>query len=314
MKSNHLLELTIPGVLVSESLVPESRLHKLLETLRAQKYGAQPEARLLPYYWNAEHFGLQSVSLFTGATEEQRGRILSILSGFYLQESYFIEKSGFAFNAKMMLLSETTEEKSLFAAFADDEAKHLHAVSRFLPRLPKDESLQNPFLLFLAETIRSGDKYAMTLILQVVLEGFGFAHYSHLAQGCLEPALAGVFKDILKDEAFHHGSGIILAKESMPSDSSRAYVEEALVRFVKLSQLWPHGLLGAMEATLGHLSREQKLAVLSALHYEPATQMRLEKLKSLVTSNATAALVQGLEARGAFRPLSAADCVDRRMD
>lgn len=303
---------TTQSILSVPHLPEEHKLQKLFEQLLRSKRGGRMEKNPRLYYWDASHFKLDRVRFFTEATEEQQDKVLSTLSNFYLQESYFIEKSGFSFNSKMMMLSPTAEEKSLYAMFAADEAGHLQDIMSCMKTIPSDDYLHNPFLLFLGDVIRKGDRESLIFLVQVMLEGFGFAYYSGLAEGCIDPGYKKVVQGILRDEAFHHGSGLVLAKEKTSyAPKTLELMQEMIQRFLSLFQEWPHGVLAALDTTLGGLSPAQKAEVLRSIDYEAATTDRLLKVKSLVVSNATHDLIASLSKTDLFKPITIEDCVAR---
>jgi len=148
------------------SLRPGHRVHALLNArLRPEAVSARPYA---PHaHWVAEFFGLHRVGLFKDATRTQKWEILDRCGRALLEEAYFIEKSGVGFAAEMVLLSESIEERMLYATFAADEARHFDAVRPFLGlegrELPEPKT--NPFLALLADTIECGDRTALQFVI-----------------------------------------------------------------------------------------------------------------------------------------------------
>lgn len=290
-----------------------SPLHPLLAQLTSTRrpHSKIAEAKPKNHYWNASYFGLDRISYFKDLNETQQNEVLSNLSDFYLSESYFIEKSGFEFNSKMMALAPSVEEKSFYAHFAADEAVHLKEVMACMKRIPTDDYLKNPFLVFLGETIQEGDRDSLVYLIQVLLEGFGIAYYSQLAEGCNDDHYRAVIKQILKDEAFHHGSGVLMARSAGYHDpKTREFLGEMVKRFAQLFQDWPQAVLGSLEKTLGHLSKEQRRAILASLQYEEATAQKLAKVKTLAKNHATESLLSHFDLDRWFTARSLDRCVD----
>lgn len=281
--------------------------HKLLHVLDHMWRVPRREGRAAKlHYWDAAHFGLEGVSAYRDATPEQQTRVLERLSQFYLCESFFIERGGFTYNAKMMALVDSVEEKSLYAMFAADEANHLRYFANALASPPTDAYLRNPLLMFLADVLSVADKRSAVFVVQVMLEGFGIAHYHRLAEGCSDPVLKEQLERIVRDEAFHHGSGMVLTKtEPIDKDLGRAFV----AKMVASLQHWPHAILGALDDAYGGLTEAQKLKVLDELAYAEKTLDRMNKVKSLLQQAAPEALLEALEKEGAFRPGAALACV-----
>ncbi|MGI8504071.1 MAG: hypothetical protein ACR2LR_23495 [Hassallia sp.] len=97
-----------------------------------------------PPPWDTTHFNLHNVKIFTDATADEQVEILQLCSCGLLEESYFIEKAGMGYMAKMVLLAETTEERMLYALFCADEASHFAQIRQFLPT---PEPVGNNFFL-----------------------------------------------------------------------------------------------------------------------------------------------------------------------
>jgi 16S rRNA U1498 N3-methylase RsmE len=76
-------------------------------------------------------------------------------------------------------------------------------------------------------------------------------------------------------------------------------------------QVGPQNVLGAIAQVKGHLSRSQKIQILEELDTETHSGTRLQLLRSLMRGKSADAIVQALEDRGAFVPLSAHHCVNQ---
>jgi hypothetical protein len=289
------------------SLPPNHRVHALLSArLRADAITTRPYA---PHaHWAAEFYGLQRVSLFKQATREQKWEILDACGRGLLEEAYFIEKSGMGFAAEMVLLAPSIEERMLYSVFAAEEARHFDAVRPFLtgdlPAAPN-----NPFLALLSETIECADRAALQFVIQVVLEGWGLVHYRALRDACGHPVLHERLDAILKDEAAHHGSGKVLFAEARVSEATERRIEDVLTSMLRMVQAGPAGVLGALQATFGALSRAQKITVIEELGGRAHAQERLDHLHQLVRFESVRSIIERLEARGLFQSLSPEECV-----
>jgi hypothetical protein len=284
------------------SLSPSHRLRPLLHArLRRGPTGMAADA---PHaHWNADFFSLPKVGLYRQATERQRARVLDQCGRAVLEEAYFIEKSGMGFAAEMMLLAESIEERMLYAVFASEEARHFEAVRSFLTSAPGPLSA-SPFLALLSETIECGDRTALQFVIQIVLEGWGLSHYRALRNHCVTPALCDCLGAILRDEAGHHGSGRVLFAEAEVSGPTRGRIEEVVGAMLRMVQCGPMSVLAAIELELGALSRAQKIEVMEQLGGQAHAQARLEKLRQLVCFESVRPVVEHLESKGLFRPLS----------
>ncbi|MEH2303832.1 ferritin-like domain-containing protein [Nostoc sp.] len=259
-------------------------------------------------YWDAEFFNLHQVQIFQQSNINEQSAILELANRSLLEESYFIEKAGVGYMAKMVLLSETVEERMLYALFTADEATHLHQISYFLPEM-EVTSTDEPFLCLLSEVVESADKTVLLFVLQVVLEGWGLSHYRRLAKECRYPVLAELFSSFLQSESRHHATGTTLFNQITVSALSQTRILDVLAQFLFMVQVGPQSLLAAVEQVKGHLTRSQKIQILEELDTETHSRTRLQILRSLMGGKSAQSIVQNLEERGAFEPLPAHQCV-----
>ncbi len=196
----------------------------------------------------------------------------------------------------------------LYALFTADEATHLSQITNFLPELEPTNS-NDPFLSLLAEVVESADKTVLLFVLQVVLEGWGLSHYRRLAKECRHPILAELFTSFLHAEARHHGTGTTLFNQISVAASSQTAILDVLAQFLSMVQVGPQNVLAAVEQVKGHLSRSQKIQILEELDTQTHSGTRLQILRSLMRGASAQAIVQALDERGAFEPLSPQKCV-----
>lgn len=261
-------------------------------------------------YWDAPHFCLDRVTLFQTATAAEQRAILHCASAGLLQEAYAIEKAGMGYMSRMALMAETTQERMLYTLFAADETSHFVQLSPFIHRSPTPTD--HPFLKLLSEVIDDDDKTVLLFVIQVVLEGWGLTHYRTLAKDCTHSLLAQTLRGFLQDESRHHGTGLTLFNQSFSqtqmSSASHAAIVEILVRFLRMVQVGPQGVVEAIAQVKGHLSRDQRVQILAELNTEAHSGSRLRLLRSLMGSEGAEAIVRELDNRGAFRPFAAYQC------
>jgi hypothetical protein len=263
----------------------------------------------LPFneYWKPSHFGLDRVALFNQASPNEKVEITRTCIQSLMTEAYFIEKAGLCFNAKMVLLSETTEERVLYSLFGAEEATHFRQIEGFMP---KGTALrpENPFIHLLIETIEGGGKSSLTYLIQVVLEGWGLAHYQSMAHGCKNASLSQALHNILKDEALHHGSGVaLLDRQSIPK-TDKEFITEMLFRLLHMVQIGPQAVASAICQTKGHLSRAQRIKIFQELCVEEESGKRLAHLRSLMSNHNSIAILESLDKNGLFRPYRPEEC------
>lgn len=174
---------------------------------RYQDSSAPSKGEILPLsYWE-----LDKSNIFNALPEPVRKAIHESLCQFVLTGMYFIEKSGFTFCSKLSMLAPTKEEKMAYSIIAHDESRHLNHVARFLPESINDTDFRNnKLLLTLTDTMKRGGYYSSIFIMQVFLEGFGIDLYSKYVRCTSNEDFKIVLKEILADEAFHHGSGKLI--------------------------------------------------------------------------------------------------------
>jgi hypothetical protein len=261
-----------------------------------------------PPPWDATHFNLHNVKIFTDATPKEQAEILQLCSCGLLEESYFIEKAGMGYMAKMVLLAETTEERMLYALFCGDEASHFAQISRFLPT-PEPVGTDNFFLRFLADLIESQDKAVLLFVLQVVLEGWGLSHYRSLAKDCVDKDLSLMLHSFLEDESRHHATGVTLFDRTWVTPSSQQTIIEILASFLQMVQVGPQSVVTAIEKIKGDLSRQQKLKIFTELDTETHSGSRLKLLRSLMSHSNAEIILQQLDQQKSFHPFPPHKCV-----
>ncbi|CAN1209532.1 Ferritin-like domain-containing protein [Tumidithrix helvetica PCC 7403] len=259
-------------------------------------------------YWNAPFFNLDRVKLFQDADDIEQITILQLANQSLLEEAYFIEKAGVGYMAKMVLLAETVEERMLYALFAADEATHLSQIGHFLP-VPEPDSRDRPFLRLLADVVNGADKAVLLFVVQVVLEGWGIGHYRQLAKTCGDRRLSDLFSSFLHAEARHHSTGFTLFDRMARSTASHAAIADVLATFLRMVQVGPQSVVGAIEQVKGHLTRSQKIQILQELGTETHSGKRLQLLRSLMRGETAVGIVQALAERGAFEPLPPDRCL-----
>jgi hypothetical protein len=266
-----------------------------------EQYGVpKPEAGVPEVLWGPGRYRLERSKVFVTLPPEQQQEVLKRISRWNLSLSYFIEKSGHNYGAKMVLLSERIEEKSLYCLFSAEEAIHLRLFRNFMSHTPDPATDWHPMLNPLARVIRDGSKEACVLLIQVLLEGFGMGHYRSLMEDCLYPGLVQAFQRILRDEARHHGAGLVLAKESRLQADERDECFEFTREFVNALQS-AHWVLRAVEEVRGPLSIDEQNRHFEAVGHREILEQRLISLREMLSKAGREQLVSRLERDGVFK-------------
>lgn len=279
---------------------PKKQPNKVLEGIlkRSNKnYGKAFQASSDTIYWSAQSLGLDAVAAFREADAGLQNLILQEASYSLLREAFAIERAGMAFASKMVLLSDDLESRILYSQFAAQEAAHYQAIAAHIPHEPTDLD-QDPFLALLKDSIETCDRMTLTLIIQVFLEGWGLLHYKKLAKDCLSPALTEEFKQILQDEANHHGSGVALFDAALMSDGQRADALRILRQLLAMVAAGPFTLASILHR---HLNPSfSPLDYYAELGHEQETTLKLQQLRRILLVGGAEIFVDILDQEDAF--------------
>lgn len=245
-------------------------------------------------YWGAGAYGLDRIAAFRDADPDAQAAVLHRLARARLAEAVGIEALGVGYAARRILDADSREEQQLFATFAADEAAHLAA---FLPYHPGPLDA-DPFLSLLGGVIAEAPRDDAILVIQVALEGWGIAHYRTLAATCTDPALTEAVRAVLRDEARHHGAGLLLSARR-PAGEAAVLALDALCAMVRAG---PVGVIAAAEAALGPWSAAERAAVYAGLDGRAHAAERLHLLRELLHKAGADPVVRALERRGAWSP------------
>lgn len=305
------MALEISSVLALPELGSKSPISGILEAAQRkhQRSGAlDPISNTnTATYWAPDFFNLNRVSIYNEASLQEREAILAGCSNGLLEEAYYIERLGMAFGAKMILLSSSVEEQSLYSLLTEEEAIHLQMISPYVPRSHKGRPKQ-PFLNFLEQILKDGEMDSLIYLIQVLLEGWGLSHYNALAQSCQEESLAKRLKEIVKDEALHHGAGVAQFNGREDSLKEQSYIFDMLIVLLRMVQSGPQKVVESIEKTKGHLSKAQKITTFLELQCEQTTAKNLEGLTKLILKHCPHKEMDQLKSYGVFRPFTAEEC------
>jgi hypothetical protein len=270
---------------------------------RLKRLGREKKSPLLAsaIYWPAKFFGLNKSKLFVDATPHQQSQILQACSRDLLHEAYFIEKSGLAYCAKMVLLAETTETAQAYSLMGADEATHLQWISAYVSPSHRAQP-EGMFLHFLTHLIEVGDANCLAYLLQVILEGWGLQHYQSLAADCLDPNLQSVLTDIVRDEALHQQAGTLLFQVKKLSDYQQNFLLDSLAHFLEMVRVGPEAVVSQVECVLGDLNAAEKKRLLEQIAGRESTAKKLKILRGLMLIPGCHYFVEKLDAHNLFQP------------
>ncbi|WP_041739883.1 hypothetical protein [Calothrix sp. PCC 6303] len=254
-------------------------------------------------YWNANYLVLDRVRIFQNMSLCEQTEVLQLCSWELLEEVYWLKKAGVGYMSKMVSLADTTEEQMLYALFSSDEVSHLVQVSRFLPALPPMYADQK-LLELLTDIGANENKQVLLFVFQVVIKGWSLAHYRSLARDCQNSELSFLLLGFLQAESRHHDVGVRLFHRLPLTASSQKGITEILTRLLETMQLRSQRLVKAIEKVKGGLSRQQRKEIFEQLDTENQNSTHLKFMRSLMRNPNSWQIIQQLEAKGVFQPLS----------
>lgn len=290
-------------------LPAQDRLSRLLTASLPPSGVTTPLPRLSEVpLWLPSFYGLDRVDIFQSASEAEQQAILQRLNQNLLQETYYVERIGVGYTAKMILESDSVEERMLYALFAAQEATHLAQISRVISQ-PESSPVQDSFIGFLSELVESSDKVALLLLVQVLLEGWGLSHYRSLAQTCQHPQVAAIFQSFLADEIRHHATGLVACQTLDPATALTSTLLEVLSQFLWMVQIGPQQVVSTIEQIKGYLSVADKIQLFTDLETESHSGSRLALLRSILDrAFKSSTFVETLAAKNLFIPYTPAQC------
>lgn len=232
-------------------------------------------------YWHPSFFGLDQLQIWPQLGEEQQGQVLFKLNQLLVEESFYIEKSGMTYTSKMALLAETNDERSLYNMLAADEAVHFQLISSYLLEEPGSFE-QQPFLQLLDHVVHEAGYGSLIFIAQVLLEGWGLAHYLSLLKNCCNQEFSQVFRTILNDEAIHHGSGLVMTRRHPFIGREKEIVLSTIHDFFQLVRAGPVRVAQTVSKQLGGLNQKQLMTLYDDLQGEQGVATNLRTLTKLI--------------------------------
>jgi rubrerythrin len=263
-------------------------------------------------FWDGQFFNLERTSVYRSARRDVQQQIVSRCNRGLLEEAFYIEDAGMVYASRMCMLADSDEERMLYALFAADEATHYAWVKEALGQAIAQVK-PNAFHRILNESIAAHNPATLVFLIQVVLEGWGLQRYSDMMRGCQEPWFRQVLQAILKDEARHHGGGVVLnVQKSLVAKlgrSERQVLIDTLRQFLGMVQVGPQAVLSAIDEAVGGLSRAERVKTLEELDTMAHSASRLNTLRQLMAQEGAHDVIVALEELRAFDPLEATRCV-----
>jgi len=278
-----------------------SALFPLIKS-RTHKNTLIPQPDIRGVFWTAQWWKLHQSKTFNTLSARHQQSVLQACSRMLLNEAYFIEKSGLAYCAKMVLLAETTDTAQLYAIIGADEAKHLAWIEPYVSEADKNAPY-GEFLAFLSQLIETAPGNTLVYLVQIILEGWGLDHYQRMANGCLDQGLRDTLTSIVKDEALHHKGGQMVFDTKALSSQDKIEIEKALKTYCDMVRVGPVSLLNAVSNVKGPLTQDEILEIYTAVEHPSETARKLQLLKSLMQQPGLEAIIGQLESQDYFKPM-----------
>lgn len=255
---------------------------------------------LRDYYWDERRFNLKESSLFNSLSDDIKKKILRDLSLHSLVTSYYIEKLAISFCSRMIILSESIEEKALYTVIGAEEVYHWLDFKRFLPKAPEEQNFQSIFINTLADSINSSNRLTSIYIGQVLLEGFGIYFYSSMKEGCLDENLKKVFARILEDEGRHHGSALHIFDQAKREDIDLEEIVTKAESMIRVMLRHGSHIVKVIEMHAGKINPEAVERFYLETDMRRQMENRSVRLKQMIERNDKFGLLDELLKRDVF--------------
>jgi rubrerythrin len=261
--------------------------------------------------WNGEYFQLHRARAFQSVGLERQNQLLRQQERRILEEVRGIEVAGMHFAAKMSAWAPTIEQRELYSFIAGDEARHYRLVQQLLPAGAPDDIAQKSFLRFIGELIDTQDPTVLVFFIQVFLEGWGIHYYSGLARACLDPRTKQTLETIVRDEASHHGSGLLLFDENQLGAPETRLVLDTMKYFLDAIRIGPQAITEAVACAIGGMSEGEVEKFLQEIDFQKKVAADLGHIRSILQKSNSHRLLAAFEAAGAFDLPTARECAKK---
>lgn len=284
----------------------DESVNQLLSEKLALDVGERFEINELPF-WEPSQFQLHRSTLFKSLSQDIQDAILKRCNDTLMADFYFLEKSGLAYCAKMMLLSETTQASQLYGLIAGDEATHLQWFSHYVG----EELRTNPqgkLLPVLGKIIEDCDANSLYYLVQTLIEGWGVITYKTLASTCTSKHFRQLLQQILRDEALHHQSGAALFCPQKINHLTSIYIFDKMKAYAEVFRVGPQTVVECIERETGELPLNALILLFEELKTQMLSGIKLQYLKNLMNQPSMETYVERLENAGYLKPYDPTQC------
>lgn len=284
-----------------------ANLNKLIKVSLRKKHALFEESLAAEHCWHAEQFLLNKSKFYKKTSSTIQSDILTACNEMLMSDFYFLEKSGLAYCAKMILLAETTEIRQLYGLIAADEAIHL---SWFTPYVKEERRInpQGKLLPVLGKIIEDCDANTLYYLVQTLIEGWGFVTYKALVATCQDPTLKIILKKVLRDEALHHKVGPTLFSLAKINTATNQFIYEKMQAYTEVLRVGPQTIVQCIEQVVGELDLATLEKLFSDLKTEFISNIKLKLFSRLMSQPGMEHHVVRLKEQGYLTPYSAANC------
>ncbi len=260
-----------------------------------------------PLFWRPDLFLLDRSTLYARLDPLRQQRILKHYNDVLISEFYFLEKSGLAYCAKMILLGETTETRQLYGLIAADEATHLEWITPYVDLACRTKP-QGKLLPVLGKIIEDCDANSLYYLVQTIIEGWGMMTYKVMSKACQCPHLKAILKNVMQDEAIHHETGPALFEPEKITAQTAAFIYDRMKAYAEVLRVGPQTLVQCIEKEVGELSITELETLFDDIKTELTSHLKLQILKDLMLQPQMEQYVQRLTDENYIHPYSAAEC------
>ncbi|MBS0288412.1 MAG: ferritin-like domain-containing protein [Proteobacteria bacterium] len=260
--------------------------------------------------WEEDFFLLNQSKLFQSLPIEKKNAILKRCNDFILCNSYFIEKAGLAYCAKMILLGKSTEIRQIYGLIASDESMHLAWLTPYID-VNLRASPQGQFIRYISTLIEECSMNTLYYLIQTILEGWGIFYYKTLSKACKNSVLQQTFLNIVKDEALHHQTGVTLFDSNSLSLQDKKLIIQGILGYIDILRAGPQDIVHCIQTELGILTQQERQQLFEDLQTQATSTAKLNIFKQLLSHPFIKAQVSELENQNAFLPYTPDECAKR---
>ncbi|HEX5430920.1 MAG TPA: ferritin-like domain-containing protein, partial [Bryobacteraceae bacterium] len=150
--------------------------------------------------------------------DRQRVRFGNELTRFHLSQILHGEQGALSLSASLCLIFRDPGAQEYAANQAREEARHVHALSRyFAARWGEPVPVGGGLMSLMTKLVLSGEVYQKIIGMQMLIEGLALGAFAAIHKSARDPVLRRLVQLILTDESYHHRFGRIWGGIAIPT-------------------------------------------------------------------------------------------------